>query len=47
MLQMERRSNRILTNLRSSKLAVTVRAADDVQNNLAQSASYVNLEEIV
>ena len=46
MLYMERRSNRILTNLRSSKLAVTVRAADDVQKNLVQSASNVNLEQI-
>ena len=46
MLYMERRSNRILTNLRSSKLAVTVRAADDVQKNLVQSASSVNLEQI-
>ena len=46
MLYMERRSNRILTNLRSGKLAVTVRAADDVQKNLVQSASNVNLEQI-
>ena len=39
MLQMERRSNRILTNLRSSKLSLS----DALQSNLVQSAYSVNL----